>query len=80
MCRCYCDLSAIDHGGIQVAGYVYGWTAGNFLGLQRAIAEASQTGECDRRGGLARSYGMEYFSGNENACRVADLIMNGSEH
>ena len=40
MCRCYCDLSAIDHGGIQVAGYVYGWTAGNFLGLQRAIAEA----------------------------------------
>ena len=80
MSPCYCDLSAIDHGGIKVAGCVYGWTAGNFLGLQRAIAEASHAGECDRRGGLARSYGMEYFSGNENACRVADLIMNGSEH
>ena len=44
------------------------------------LPRPAQAGECDRRGGLARSYGMEYFSGNENACRVADLIMNGSEH
>lgn len=59
-----------------------GWlvTPGDVDALKAAIAEASQTGECDRRGGLARSYGMEYFSGNENACRVADLIMNRSEH
>ena len=59
-----------------------GWlvTPGDVDALKAAIAEASQAGECDRRGGLARSYGMEYFSGNENACRVADLIMNGSEH
>ena len=80
MSPCYCDLSAIDHGGIKVAGCVYGWTADNFLSLQRAIAEASQASERARRGLLARSYGMEYFSSNKNACRVADLIMNGSEH
>ena len=59
-----------------------GWlvTPGDVDALKAAIAEASHAGECDRRGGLARSYGMEYFSGNENACSVADLIMNRSEH
>jgi len=60
------------------AGWLVG--PGDVDALKAAIAEASQASECARRGLLARSYGMEYFSSNKNACRVADLIMNGSEH
>ena len=60
------------------AGWLVG--PGDVDALKVAIAGAAQAGECARRGGLARSYGMEYFSGNKNACRVADLIMNGFEH
>ena len=54
------------------AGWLVG--PGDVDALKVAIAEAAQAGECDRRGGLARSYGMEYFSANEKCmpCRRFD--------
>ena len=45
--------------------------------LKLAIGEASEPDECDRRGELAHSFSMEYFSGNINARRVANLLVNG---
>lgn len=59
-----------------------GWLVrpGDVDALHGVITEASEAGECERRGGLALSFSMEYFSSNINAGRVAKLLMNGSEH
>lgn len=59
-----------------------GWLVrpGDVGALEAAIAEASQAGECDRRGGLAQSFSMGYFDANTNAARVASLMTNGSEY
>lgn len=56
-----------------------GWLVrpGDLDALKVAVVEASQADECDRRGVLAHSFGMEYFDANINAGRVANLMMNG---
>ena len=55
-----------------------GWVVkpGDLEGLQQVISEASHKEERDRRGGLARSYGIDYFSGNKNPQGVADEFIS----
>ena len=55
-----------------------GWVVrpGDVDALKAAITEASQADECDRRGALAHSFGMEYFDEDINADRVATLMID----